>query len=216
MTAFSLKIIAITTMLIDHLGYIIFGKITFFNYIGRIAFPIFAFQISEGYIHTKNLKNYFLRLFFFAVISQIPFMLFYSIISEKICLNIFCTLFLGLLSIYIYDKCKYKELTLTLVIIIASIAEVTNCDYGFYGVLVILIFYIFKKSIFKASTIFIIFTVFKYAFNIEHSGLFIATSLACIFLALYNGEKGKDIKYLQYAFYPIHLILLYIIHCILK
>ena len=88
MSAFGLKIIAIITMIIDHLGYAIFGEFSFFNYIGRIAFPIFAFQISEGYIHTKNLKKYFLRLFLFAIISQIPFMLFHSIISDQFYLNI--------------------------------------------------------------------------------------------------------------------------------
>jgi len=82
MSSFVLKIIAIITMFIDHVGYAIFGKFSFFNYIGRIAFPIFAFQISEGYSHTKDLKKYFLRLFIFAIISQVPFMLFGKIISN--------------------------------------------------------------------------------------------------------------------------------------
>ena len=97
MSSFVLKIIAVITMFIDHLGYTIFGKFSYLNYIGRISFPVFAFQISEGYIHTKNLKKYFLRLFLFAVISQIPFMLFHSIISDTFYLNIFFTLLLGLL-----------------------------------------------------------------------------------------------------------------------
>ena len=92
MSSFVLKIIAIITMFIDHLGYAIFGKFSCFNYIGRLSFPIFAFQISEGYIHTKNLKKYFLRLFLFALVSQIPFMLFHSIISRDFSLNIFFTL----------------------------------------------------------------------------------------------------------------------------
>ena len=61
MSSFVLKIIAVITMFIDHLGYTIFGKFSYLNYIGRISFPIFAFQISEGYIHTKNLKKYFMR-----------------------------------------------------------------------------------------------------------------------------------------------------------
>ena len=55
MSSFVLKIIAVITMFIDHLGYTIFGKFSYLNYIGRISFPIFAFQISEGYIHTKNI-----------------------------------------------------------------------------------------------------------------------------------------------------------------
>lgn len=224
MSAFGLKIIAIITMIIDHLGYAIFGEFSFFNYIGRIAFPIFAFQISEGYIHTKNLKKYFLRLFLFAIISQIPFMLFHSILSNELYLNIFFTLFLGLLSIYIYDKCEYKIQGIFSAIILASIAQVTRCDYGFFGVSIILIFYIFKDNIIKADIFFIIATALKYAipcieykvFPQEYLYLFLGTSFSVIFITLYNGKKGKNIKYLLYMFYPIHLILLYGIYLILK
>ena len=73
MSSFALKLIAIISMLFDHAGYAIYGKLSWCNFIGRLAFPIFAFQITEGYIHTKNLKNYFFRLGIFALISQIPF-----------------------------------------------------------------------------------------------------------------------------------------------
>ena len=76
MTSFVLKIIAIITMFIDHLGYAVFNRFSPLNFIGRISFPIFAFQISEGYIHTKNVKKYLARLFIFSLISQIPFYLF--------------------------------------------------------------------------------------------------------------------------------------------
>ena len=159
MSSFVLKIIAVITMFIDHLGYTIFGKFSYLNYIGRISFPIFAFQISEGYIHTKSLKKYFLRLFLFALVSQIPFMLFHSIISDTFCLNIFFTLLLGLLSIYIYDKCKYKFIGILSCILLALIAQFSNCDYGAYGVAIILIFYIFKNNIFNSCIFFIFATL---------------------------------------------------------
>ena len=115
MSAFVLKIIALISMTCDHSSYVIFGHFSFLNYIGRLAFPIFAFQISEGYIHTKNLKKYLLRLFVFALISQIPFMLFTSIYSSNLYLNIFFTLFLGLIAITIFDflnkiECKNKNM----------------------------------------------------------------------------------------------------------
>ena len=95
MTSFILKIIAMATMVVDHFGDVYFKQISWMNLIGRIAFPIFAFQVSEGYLHTKNLKKYFLRLFLFALVSQLPFMLFYSLYintPDKITLNIFFTL----------------------------------------------------------------------------------------------------------------------------
>ena len=104
MSSFVLKIIAIISMVFDHVGDACIKHLSAMNLIGRLAFPIFAFQISEGYYHTKNLKKYFLRLFLFALISQIPFMLFMSTYTNAFSLNIFCTLFVGLLAIFIHDK----------------------------------------------------------------------------------------------------------------
>lgn len=224
MSSFVLKIIAIITMFIDHLGYAIFGKFSYFNYIGRLSFPIFAFQISEGYIHTKNLKKYFLRLFLFALVSQIPYMLFHSIISNGFYLNIFFTLLIGLLSIYIYDKCKYKFLGIILSIFLALIAQYSHCDYGAYGVAIILIFYMFKNNIITSNIFFILATSIRYFLPCIRSGifpkeylyLFTFTIISTFFFAAYNGKKGKDTKYLLYLFYPIHLILIYGIYLILN
>lgn len=224
MSAFVLKIIAIITMFIDHIGYIFSnGKISYFNYIGRLAFPIFAFQISEGYLHTKNLKKYFLRLFLFALISQIPFMLYEKIITDKFSLNVFFTLFLGLTSIFIYDKCKYKFLGILAGIAIGLIAQLLHCDYGFFGISIILIFYIFKNNFINASIFFTLATAIRYSIPIIKYGfypvfiyLFLCTCIPLIFIAGYNGKKGKDTKYLLYFFYPIHLLLIYGLYLILK
>ena len=222
MSSFVLKIIAIITMFIDHVGYAIFGKFSFFNYIGRIAFPIFAFQISEGYSHTKDLKKYFLRLFIFAIISQVPFMLFGKIISNDFTLNIFFTLLLGLISIYIYDKSKYKLLGIISAILIGFLAEFAHCDYGFYGVAIIFLFYVFKSDVIKSSIAFMLSTtikylipIFKYGFYDIYLYLLICTLLPIIFISLYNGKKGKDTKYLLYLFYPIHLLLIYGIYLLI-
>ena len=221
MSSFVLKMIAIISMFIDHVGYAIFGKFSYFNYIGRIAFPIFAFQISEGYVHTKNLKKYFFRLFLFAIISQIPFMFFHSILSTEFSLNIFFTLLLGLACIFIYDKSNCKILGIIASIAIGIIAQVSHCDYGFYGVAIILIFYIFKNNFINASIFFVIATaikylvpIIKYGFNNVYLYLFIFTIISAIFLATYNGKKGKNTKYLLYLFYPIHLLLIYGIYLI--
>jgi len=222
MSSFVLKIIAVITMFIDHVGYAIFGKFSFFNYIGRIAFPIFAFQISEGYAHTKDLKKYFLRLFIFAIISQVPFMLFGKIISNDFTLNIFFTLLLGLISIYIYDKSKYKLLGIISAILIGFLAEFAHCDYGFYGVAIIFLFYVFKSDVIKSSIAFMLSTtikylipIFKYGFYDVYLYLFICTLLPIVFISLYNGKKGKDTKYLLYLFYPIHLLLIYGIYLLM-
>ena len=93
-------------MLCDHTGDVFIGHFSFLNLIGRIAFPIFAFQIVQGYIHTHNVKKYALRLFAFACISQIPFMLFLSTFYDNYYLNVFFKLFLGVICIYGFDKIK--------------------------------------------------------------------------------------------------------------
>ena len=222
MNSFVLKLIAIITMFIDHIGYVFYdGNISFFNYIGRFAFPIFAFQICQGYIYTKNLKKYFLRLLLFAIISQVPFMLFYTIIGSGFYLNTIFTLLLGLSCIYVYDK--HKSISLFASIIIAFIAEITNCDYGFYGVITILIFYVFRKNTINACIAFIFLTLIKHLIYIITFGLypayiylFVFTIIPVIFICLYNGKKGKDTKYLLYLFYPLHLLLIYGINLIVN
>lgn len=218
MTSFALKLIALISMLFDHCGYIFFNRVTFFNVIGKVSFPIFAFQISEGYKHTKKLKLYFFRLFVFAIASQIPFMLFlFCLKSSPFYLNIFFTLFLGLLAITIYDKSKSKPVGLLLVCFIVLIAELIHCDYGWFGVSIIFLFYLFKDKKVFMNLSFILVVIIRYSilylesFSIFQIYFMVASCLALIFINLYNGEKGKNIKYLFYLFYPVHLLILVLI-----
>ena len=101
LSLFILKVIGIVTMFLDHYHYVIGGS-EILNVAGRIAFPIFAFTLSEGYVHTRSLKKYLLRLFIFAVSIQMPSVL----LGYNYPMNIFFTLFLGLLSIYIFSLKK--------------------------------------------------------------------------------------------------------------
>ncbi len=238
MTSFVLKLIAMVTMVIDHVADAYFKKTTEFNLIGRIAFPIFAFQISEGYTHTKNLKKYFLRLFLFAIISQIPFMLFRSIFANDVCLNIFFTLFFGMLAIFAYDNMLKSSLQLVknnkvntyikyaigvfFAIIIGILAELLKFDYGFFGIAIVFIFYAFRNNKILMTTFFSILCIIRYAINILMYGynnlyilLCLFTILPIVFILLYNGKQGKKIKYFLYAFYPVHLLIIYFIFGIL-
>lgn len=242
MTSFALKIIALVTMFCDHFGDAYIGHFSFLNLIGRLAFPIFAFQISEGFIHTKNLKKYFLRLGIFAVISQIPFYLFCQkfLYVDTFSLNVFFTLFIGLTGIYLYDyiiklfKRTNKDIKnekllqfapflskfvgLVLVMLLAYIAEILNTDYGFWGVVVVFMFYAFKDKKLLITIAFFILCLIKYSlsfiqsgFNILYILLALFTFLPIIFINAYNGRQGPKIKYLLYIFYPIHLLALYFI-----
>ncbi len=126
MNSFQLKIIACILMAIDHIGAIIYTDNDLYRVIGRLSFPIFAFLLTEGYMHTKNLKKYFLRLFIFAIIPQIP----YSLAFGMDILNIFFTLFFGMLAILIDDKIvnPYKKWIIIIGIILLS--EILHRDYG--------------------------------------------------------------------------------------
>lgn len=257
MSAFVLKIIAIISMTCDHLSYLIFGHTSFLNFIGRIAFPIFAYQISEGYTHTRNLKKYFLRLFVFALISQIPFMLFISIFTTSFSLNIFFTLSFGLLAITLYDKIDkrnykttnvhifYNILGIIGVCLIAFLAEFLHTDYGAFGVFIIFLFYFFRNHKVLMNTAFILsvliyygdsiflslfvafthpgitttlnsgITVSAFQLAVRYIGLAICTMLPIIFINFYNHKKGKDTKYFLYLFYPLHLLIIYLLHVVL-
>lgn len=218
MSSFVLKIIAIISMVFDHVGYIIFGKFSFMNYIGRLAFPIFAFGIAEGFKYTKDLKKYFLRLSIFALISQIPYMLFLNSIGGNFTFNILFTLILGLLAITIYEKMSNKYLGLLFVILCGVIAHFGHFDYGWFGIAVIFIFHIFKDKKILMNLSFTFAVIINYIPNfittsrIEYIFITLFCCLSLIPINLYNDKKGKDIKYTLYLFYPLHLVVLYLLN----
>lgn len=211
-------------MLCDHVGDSFIGHFSFLNLIGRISFPIFAFQTVQGYIHTSNIKKYMLRLFLFACISQVPFMLFLSTFTDNYYLNIFFTLLLGTIALYGYDKIKNKYLGLSFAILIIIIAHFIQVDYGAYGVAIIFLFYIFStkfsnKKIFMCIT-FTLITTLKYLPNIInypsiaiiYINCILFTCISLIPICLYNGKQGPKVKYLFYIFYPAHLLVLWLLN----
>lgn len=224
MSVFSLKIIAVICMICDHIRYIDISLDTeLTKMLGRVAFPLFAFLISEGCIHTKNIKKYMKRLLVFAFISQIPYSMFClgCNVTSEIVLNIFFTLFLGALAIQIYQEDENYSIKSLKILCIILCAELLNTDYGFIGVLTILNFYIFKdKKIIKYIIYMLLyfawlFTIIGFDFNIINGYIpyFIGYLLVPIFLQLYNGKLGRyKIKYFFYIIYPLHLLVLLSIH----
>ncbi|WP_314339263.1 TraX family protein [Leptotrichia wadei] len=214
MSLFILKIIGIVTMFLDHYHYVVGGS-EILNVIGRIAFPIFAFTLNEGYVHTRSLKKYLLRLFIFAVSIQMPSILF----GYDYPMNIFFTLFLGLLSIYIFNLKKMNViLKIILIGFILFFSQKFKLDYGIYGILVIINFNIFRNNKFKILMNFLVLNIynviFPKVFDLPDTQLFSLISL--VFIFMYNGEKGRSMKYFFYLFYPIHFFILEVIKFILE
>ena len=220
MTSFILKIIGIITMFSDHFGDSVLCRFSFFNLIGRIAFPIFAFQAVQGYIHTKNLKKHILKLFVFACISQIPFMLFLSTFTNSFALNIFFTFLLGMIALFLYEKSKHKIIGFLLVIFVSILGEVLQVDYGAFGILLMFVFYFFKEKKLQMTLCTIALCFAKYIPNIitipslyfHYLSCATFTSLSLCFILFYNQKEGPKAKYFFYIFYPLHLTLLYILH----
>jgi hypothetical protein len=261
MDTFKLKVFAISVMLIDHIGAVIITQTNHYwlylacRAIGRLAFPIFAFLITEGFRKTGNVVKYMKRLFLFALLSEIPFdfalyqyhfntdvisdirfifqkpsyadVVFNRLIAHQ---NVFFTLFLGLLLIYLFDLIEKQNkkndfmgfaisnlLYAFLMAAFCLAATWLRTDYDYKGILIIVAFYLFKesKALMTISLFIISFTLLCDFRGFEQTGNWLAmvsifATLAMIPICFYNGKKGKSIKYFFYAFYPVHLMCLFL------
>lgn len=178
--------------------------------IGRLGFPIFCFLLIEGFMHTKNVWNYALRLGVFALISEVPFDLAFSgSFFYMDYQNVFFTLFIGLTVMIAYDRIQRREnwpdwlkkiLGVIAILLGMGVAALLKTDYAAIGVLCVMIMFLFRKNRLHQVIAGCI------AFCWE-----ITAPLAFVPIAMYNGKRGLNMKYVFYAFYPVHLLLLYII-----
>ena len=234
-----LHILAMALMLCDHLwGTIVPGN-DWLTCIGRIAFPIFAFMIVEGYFHTRNLKKYVLRLLIFAILSELPFNLaigsrwFYPIHQ-----NVLWSFLLSIGLIHLNEKARAKgKLWLQIITLLtttlfgALLGLITMLDYYHAGVLTVLVFYFLRQ---RKWWSFLGQLICLWYINVEMLGglgyelqlwghnFFLSQQsfalLALIPIWLYRGKQGPHNKFLQYtyyAFYPVHLLILGILKMIL-
>ncbi|MBQ7352227.1 MAG: hypothetical protein IJW59_05170 [Clostridia bacterium] len=222
-----LKLIALFTMLLDHIGKVFFPGIIILQIIGRFSFPIFAFFIAEGFYYTKDRFKYLLRLAIFALVSQIPY---YFVFDG---LNILYTFVLSVILLFIWDLfCTTKTTFLKIIFLIIFILTILilwplslfGISYRIYGILLPVIFYIFREKPILKYILFIMFTI---GFVLET--IFIAHStsmdyliqlfsiLATAFLIFYNPKihSNKIIKHIFYLSYPLHLIIIILIRILL-
>lgn len=229
MSLFALKLIALVTMTIDHVGRFFFPQDIEWLLVGRLAFPIFAWGIANGYHHTSNVKKYMVRLGIFALISQIPFTIAYwALFYNPTVLNIFFTLLIGLFAIYAYEHIAKKWLAWLAIIAMAILATAIPTDYGAYGVLLVVVFHITygePRRMLAAQTILwcILFVLGQLVLLTPLRDIAIANYipqtitvqvvalLSVGLIGLYNGVQGRNMKWLFYWYYPVHLIILVLI-----
>lgn len=227
----ALKLIAMLVMTVDHYAVLFHPYEALWRIPGRIAFPIFAFFIAEGYRYTKNRLRYFLTLALAGALFQIVYYLF----TGGDMRNIFITLALALIPVSLWELCKQvlfsgkhslgTRLLCFLPVPLAIVAlYYINIgfapDYGFYGCL-----FPFFASFFHAPRgcecpewwktldilpVHLLMLVIPMCLlNFSFGGVQHFSLLAIPLLALYSGKRGKwKMKYLFYLYYPIHLVAL--------
>ena len=212
-----LKYIAFISMLIDHVNNALItpflnGKgfllhlSNLFSILGRIAFPIFVFFIVEGFFKTSNRKKYLITLLIFGVISEVPFDMFTSkVFFDPYWNNIMFTLALCLITIWIIDAVKEKisnkvlwySISIVIVGISCAVAMALSLDYDYHAIIVAYIFYIFyDKPILGAGLGYL--SIIKELYS----------CLGFAMTVTYNGERGKQNKWINYLFYPVHILIL--------
>lgn len=230
-----LHILAMGFMLCDHLWAMLFPAKEWLTCMGRIAFPIFAFMIVEGYLHTHDLGRYLLRMLVWAFLAEIPFDLMYGgSMFYPYHQNVLWTFLISLLLIRLIEKSKLRLLpvlailsSVGLVLLGFILGYVTMVDYYGIGILTVLMFYFFRDRNWKnrlcqflclyilnvqlLGGYYYVVHVFGRDIEVIQQGFAL---LALIPIWLYQGRKGiynKAFQYFCYAFYPAHMLLLYIV-----
>lgn len=215
----ALKIIAVVSMVIDHYAYYLMDGNTMtyevMRCFGRIAFPVFAFLVAEGFAHTRNRMRYFLSLMLFAVVSEVPWYLLNGADGTH---NVMFTLALGVAALAVFERLReHRILCCFFILLTAWLATWLGTDYEWRGVLLIVVSYLFG-IIRSMNTPIILRRMMQLLFVFPlmmHYGI-IGALLACAVIFLYDGTRGfihgNVAKYGFYAFYPVHLITILIIN----
>lgn len=214
----------------DYLG--LYSAYSVMRLVGRIAFPIFAFLLYEGFMHTSNYKRYLLRVGLCALAAEIPFNLIVTTASPLFGLtdvstsffypdyqNTVFTLFIALLMLYGMKRFETTDNAspgaslkqwfgqLICVLVACVLTVFARTDYSYIGILFIAVLYFFRHS--KKMQI-----LFGCIVMLTTD---IAALLAFVPIAMYNGMQipSKKMKYFFYIFYPAHLLVLYLISLLL-
>ena len=238
LTGAHIKWIAMISMLIDHMGVALIEPVLWEHIevmytdpsmhrlyilymimrgIGRFAFPAFVFLLVEGFSHTRSKVRYLRNMVLFMLVSEVPFDL---VISgrwwDTAQQNVFFTLGLGLAAIWIVEILQKKALkhsqyaavygmiSFLTVSGIAWLAEWLHTDYGWVGVISICLLYVLRKTpVWGAVAVCALLSMVDW---LEICCLGLVLAVAC-----YNGERGRQPKYFFYVFYPLHLMILWIV-----
>ena len=207
----ALKVIAVISMVADHCAYYLMEEDTLLyeamRCFGRIAFPVFAFLVAEGFRHTRNRMSYFLLLLGFAIVSEVPWYLLNGADGTH---NVMFTLALGVVALAVFERLReHRVICCCAILLVMWLAAWLGVDYEWRGVLMIVVFYLLR-GLDKYHSPSCRMLQLICAFPIMmHYGV-VGALLACSVIFLYDGTRGfiqgTFAKYGFYAFYPLHLL----------
>lgn len=246
MSSFMLKIIGALAMLIDHAGKVFWRSAWWMECVGRLAFPIFAYQTAVGYDRTRDRRQYAKRLVGFAIVSQVPYGLLMWMLRDDVWrLNVGFTLLLavGMLAAIEWIRRRKRKWWVPVVIVLlimlcCGLAEVLKVDYGAYGVAMVGLFAWLERvrsdqkvtrqqlimQTMMVVTIYVAMTILKYLtwavqypeYGARYGWEIVWVTTALLLILAHNGKRGRKAKYFFYIFYPAHLMALYIIYILLQ
>jgi hypothetical protein len=226
MNTFQIKLLAITTMVIDHIGLFLYPDVLPFRIIGRLSFPLFVWLIANGALYTKSVINYLFRLVALATVSELVFMVIWGKSNPlENGHDILVTLSLGLLAIILIRAVSCSLLKTGIIALFAWICWSIQSDYGAAGILLITTSYIFytnlRKMFLAHLAVYLSFYTIPVLVEYIQVGSLFPSSiifliqpvgiLSFIIIGLYNGQEGKKFRLAFYLFYPVHLSILYVI-----
>ncbi|WPD22869.1 MAG: TraX family protein [Candidatus Electrothrix scaldis] len=208
-----IKILACIFMFIDHTALVFFPDMHFLRFVGRLAFPIFAYQVATGLLHTSDMKQYAYRLFFFAFLSQLPFSLLMQVLDYNILtLNILFPFAFSVLIVHFIENKSYFHF-FVFYAFVSTIYLLFNFDFGFYGIMSVIGFYVIRDTFTEftgavvSAVFFVLMTFISYQF-----GTMQIFALCAVPLFFFRDRFGfPGMKYFYYAFYPAHLLLLWVV-----
>lgn len=222
-----LKIVALVTMTIDHIGVLMFPHVTWLRIVGRLSFPIFAYMIAEGCFYTHRRRRYVAGLAIVGCLCQVVYALFMGSLEQ----SIMTTLALGALTVFaMQDLARRRDAAGVLMFLGMLAADVLACcvlpvllarwdfsvDYGLFGVLLVAFAYAPRlfigpqepgrlRACMLATTAAGLVLVALDSTWVQWFGLAAVALLAC-----YDGTRGTlSMKYVFYVYYPLHLAVLY-------
>lgn len=210
-----LKLIACFAMLLDHIGAVLTGS-TLLQLIGRISFPIFCFLLVQGIRHTRDPKRYLMRLGTFALLSELPYDLLFFGRLGLAGQNVMLTLLLGALLLLFLEQYSKPFVRVALILLFGIFADISRCDYGYRGILLVALFYLTDKPLMQLLGLTLI-SLLSFG-SVSIFSIQIPVQLFSIFclipIGLYSGKKltcSPIAQWAFYLFYPIHILAIFML-----